>query len=162
MYRNQLLRPVMALSLLAGLSLGTGWRATPSYAAPPVLVVPMAGTLSGEAGDSIDFSGHVKITSTPVLDDTTGRPSGVILTFDLLNITGIERLTKERLVSTGKVTRTRLFTSSDQLDIPFAFFSKRPQGAVLARAGQVSFRLAFDSDGGLTEAIASPSTLPTP
>ena len=139
----------VVLSLLAGILAGvpsSGVAATPT-----TLVIPLAGTVDG-LPESVFLVGVARITSTPAADLNPGRPR-VVLSIDLLAVSGQGLSTGTTYVSTGEANLTRLLVPSDLVEVTFALVPNGPGGILSARTALASLTLSFDlTSGALTAA----------
>ena len=153
-------RPKLAAARALILGLVTSLTLThTAIAAPPDnLVVPIAGTLTGGA-ESVSLSGHAQIQSTLVTDPDFGGPARVILTVNLVGVSGAGQSPRSRYLATGEETVIRLLQPTDLVEIEFPVFPVGARGSDAARAVLASFVLTFDqANGRLLNATANFST----
>lgn len=157
--RRLLFTPVV-LALLVEVLGGLVWGSTPALAAAPTttLNIPIAGTVT-YGPESVALSGRALIRTIPVTDPTFGGPPGVVLSVNLLTVTGVGLSTGTRFVATGENNLTRLFRPADTIEVTFPFFPVGTRGTTSARSGLVTFNLTFDGiSGALTGAIGNVTT----
>jgi hypothetical protein len=137
------------LSLFAGILAGipsSGIAATPT-----TLTIQVAGTVA-DGPENVRLVGLARITSTPLVQRTPGRPR-VAVSIDLLAVSGQGVSTGTRYVSTGEANLTRLLVPSDLVELTFALVPSGPGGVLSARTALASFTLDYDlTSGALTAA----------
>lgn len=139
----------VVLSLLAGILAGvpsSGIAATPT-----TLIIPVAGTVV-DGPEDVYVAGVARITSTLLAQRIPGRPR-VLLSIDLLAVSGQGLSTGKTYVSTGEANLTRLLVPSDLVEVTFALVPSGSGGILSARTALASFTLNFDlTSGALTTA----------
>jgi hypothetical protein len=157
--RRPLFTPVV-WAILVGILGGLGWGGSCAFAAAPAitLVIPIAGTVAG-GPESVALSGKALIRSTRVTDPIFGSPPGVVLSVNLVAVTGVGLSTGARYLATGENNLTRLFRPTDKIEVTFPFFPVGPRGIASARSGLATYHLTFDGvSGALTGATGSVTT----
>jgi hypothetical protein len=150
----------IVLAFIVGILGGLIWGDTSAIAAAPTttLVIPIAGTVAG-GPESVALSGQTLIRSTFVADPTFGAPPGVVLSVNLVGVTGVGISTGARYLATGENSLTRLFRPADKIEVTFPFFPVGPKGTASARSALATFNLTFDTiSGALTGATGSVTT----
>ncbi len=152
-------------ALLAALVASLVWQSASAQAVPPInsravsnLTVPIAGTVQVGA-ENIALSGRAHIMSTMVTDPDFRGPPSVILSIDLLNVSGVGQTTRARYVARGEDRVIRLLVPTDLIEITFPVFAASSTATALARPALVSITLDFDvGNGHLRRAVANFAT----
>jgi hypothetical protein len=104
--------------------------------------VAVAGQITGHA-EKVNCKGPVRLSVMVQRDATMPHPSAIV-TVDTTGLACQGASSKRAYGNTGHHILTRIFSATDNLEAPVAFFPQDETGHLNARSAQVKLHLSYD------------------